>query len=188
MTVLTDYQIFEAGIISPYVAKSHAFGMSYGASSFGYDLRMDKIVKVMSQKNKKTVPTINTTMEDLGTLYSTFTIPDDGVFLLKPLSRCLVSTLELIKMPTDVVGITKPKSTLSRLGLEVASVVIEPNWTGNITLELFNKTDRNISLYPGMPICQLMFWRGEEPSVIYDGKYQGDKGISVSKVGYDPLY
>ena len=182
MTVLTDYQIFEAGIINPCVQKSHAFGMSYGASSFGYDLRMDKIVKVMSQKNKKTVPTINTTMEDLGTLYSTYTIPEDGVFLLKPLSRCLVSTLELITMPTDVVGITKPKSTLSRLGLEVASVVIEPNWTGNITLELFNKTDRNIALYPGMPICQLMFWRGEEPEAIYNGKYQGDKGIAVGKV------
>lgn len=182
MTVLTDYQIFEAGIITPCVQKSHAFGMSYGASSFGYDLRMDKTVKVMSQKNKKLVSTINTTMEDLGSLYSTFVIPDDGCFLLKPLSRCLVSTLELIKMPTDVVGITKPKSTLSRLGLEVASVVIEPNWTGNITLEVFNKTDRNIALYPGMPICQLMFWLGEEPEAVYNGKYQGDKGIAVGKV------
>lgn len=182
MTVLADYQIFEAGIITPHVSKSHAFGMSYGESSFGYDLRMDKTVKVMSQKNKKDVPTINTTMEDIGTLYATYTIPDDGAFLLKPLSRCLVSTLELIKMPTDVVGITKPKSTLSRLGLEVASVVIEPNWTGNITLELFNKTDRNIALYPGMPICQILFWLGEEPSAVYNGKYQGDKGIVVGKV------
>lgn len=185
MPVLADYQIYEADIVSPHVPKSHAFGMSYGESSFGYDLRMDNVVRVMSQKNKKTVPTINTMMEDLGSLFSTFVIPDDGVFLLKPLSRCLVSTLELITMPTDVVGITKPKSTLSRLGLDVASVVIEPNWTGNITLELFNKTDRNIALYPGMPICQLMFWRGEEPMSVYNGKYQGDKGVAVSKVEHD---
>lgn len=184
MTVLADFQIYEAGIVKPHVIKSHAYGMSYGESSFGQDLRMDNVVKVMSQKNKRDVPTINTMMEDLSTLYSTYTIPEDGVFLLKPLSRCLVSTLELITMPTDVVGITKPKSTLSRLGLDVASVVIEPNWTGNITLELFNKTDRNIALYPGMPICQLMFWRGEEPTSVYNGKYQGDKGIAVGKVEY----
>ena len=188
MTVLADFQIYEEGIIKPHVLKSHAFGMSYGESSFGYDLRMDNTVKVMSQKNKKTVPTINTMMEDLDTLYSTYTIPEDGVFLLKPLSRCLVSTLELITMPANVVGITKPKSTLSRLGLEVASVVIEPSWTGNITLELFNKTDRNIALYPGMPICQLMFWKGEYPCNAYDGKYQGDRGVSVGKVDHDPLY
>ena len=182
MNVLADYQISKAGIITPHVAKSHIFGMSFGESSFGYDLRMDNTIKILSEKNKRDVPTINTTMEDLNSLYSTFTIPEDGVFLLKPLRRCLISTLELIKMPTNVVGITKPKSTLSRLGLDVASVVIEPNWTGNITLELFNKTTRNIALYPRMPICQILFFTGEEPSAVYTGKYQGDTGISVGKV------
>lgn len=185
MTIMCDAEVRELNAIEPYFAKSHACGMSYGESSFGYDLRMGDTVKVLSQRTKdkyKVLSTVNPPEDDL---YATYVIRKNDYFVLKPHSRCLVATLETIHMPKNCVAITKPKSTLSRFGLEVASVVIEPDWTGNITLELFNHTDRGIALYAGMPICQLMFWEGYSPDAVYNGKYQGDMGISLNKAEAD---
>lgn len=187
MSVLCDHEIrIIEGMIDPYFAKSHAFGMSYGESSYGYDLRMGGTIKVMSQRTKNKYSVLSTDDKPEDDLYSTFELEGEGTFILKPHGRCLVATLETIKMPCNIVAITKPKSTLSRFGLEVASVVIEPSWTGKITLELFNHTDRGIALRKGMPICQLMFFTGcGVPDNGYKGKYQGDMGVSLNKVDVD---
>ena len=184
MSVLSDHEIrIIDGMIEPYFAKSHAFGMSYGESSYGYDLRMGDTIKVMSQRTKDKYKVLSTVNKPEDDLYSTYVLKGDDPFILKPHGRCLVATLETIKMPSNVVAITKPKSTLSRFGLDVASVVIEPDWTGKITLEVFNHTDRGIALYSGMPICQLMFFTGcGVPDNGYKGKYQGDMGIALNKV------
>lgn len=88
----------------------------------------------------------------------------------------LASTLEKFTMPNWIVGIVHDKSTWARRGVAVQNTVIEPGWSGFLTLELTNHGDSDLILPEGTPIAQILFHMLDEPTDIpYDGKYQNQK-------------
>jgi dCTP deaminase len=88
----------------------------------------------------------------------------------------LASTLEKFDMPNWIVGIVHDKSTWARRGLAVQNTVIEPGWSGFLTLELTNHGEGEIILPEGTPIAQILFHMLDDPTDIpYDGKYQNQK-------------
>ena len=93
---------------------------------------------------------------------------------LAPGQAKLASTLEHFDMPADVLGMVADKSTWARRFLTVQNTIIEPGWTGYLTLELTNHSDVSIRLEEGMPIAQIIFHLLDEPTEqVYRGKYQG---------------
>lgn len=123
---------------------------SYGLSAAGYDLRLDDVVK---------------------TPYSHFQTAKR--WRLEPGEFVLASAVEKFTMPTGVVGIVHDKSSWARRGLAVQNTVIEPGWTGWLTLELTNHGKETLMLYEGVGICQVLFhWLDEPTDQPYSGKYQ----------------
>lgn len=150
--ILADWKIKELvrtrQLISPFMdEKCSAHGVSYGLSAASYDLRLDKL----------------DCMQFLGAI-------NIDEFLL----GC---TLETIKMPTNVVGLIKDKSTWARRGLSVFNTLIDPGFEGQITLELKNQSDQVIKLPRGVGIAQIMFLECDPVDNPYSGKYQGQEGI-----------
>lgn len=93
---------------------------------------------------------------------------------LEPGDFQLVSTMERFHMPTNLIGQVCDKSTWARQGLAVQNTIIEPGWSGYLTLELTNHSQyHNLIIRPGMPIAQIIFMRLVEPTEEpYNGKYQ----------------
>lgn len=88
----------------------------------------------------------------------------------------LLSTMERFTMPNDVVGIVHDKSTWARRGLAVQNTVIEPGWSGYLTLEVTNHGHDVIQCWGGVGIAQIIFHRLDEPTDMpYDGKYQNQE-------------
>jgi dCTP deaminase len=102
---------------------------------------------------------------------------DNATLFLPPGDFRLGVTIEKFKMPNDIVGLVKDKSSYARRGLSVYNTVIEPGWTGYLTLELANHGHQVIKLEDGDPIAQVIFFQTIYPTDGYTGKYQnqGDK-------------
>ncbi len=99
---------------------------------------------------------------------------------LLPGAFVLGSTLEHFTVPNDLVGLVNDKSSLARLGIFLGVGVIEPGWSGWLTLEIKNFTEKRISLTSGMPIAQIMFYTLEKPaSVGYSGEYMNQAAAPV---------
>ena len=140
MTILSAQSIRRRGIFTPFGEREKAFGMSYGLSSCGYDIRVEQ------------------------------------GFTLWPGHFRLASTLEHFAMPNDLVGIVHDKSTWARLGVAVQNTVVEPGWTGWLTLELTNHSEYPREIMAGAPIAQVIFHLLDEPTdQPYAGKYQDQK-------------
>lgn len=100
----------------------------------------------------------------------------DQTVILPPGGFVLASTMERFEMPTDLLGIVHDKSTWARLGLAAQNTVIEPGWTGYLTLELTNHSRKTIEIVSGAPIAQIIFHYTDQPvEAAYDGKYQDQK-------------
>ena len=114
------------------------------------------------------------------------TKPDEP-FILHPGEFVLGSTLERVALPTDLVARLEGKSSLGRLGLLIHSTAgyVDPGWKGNLTLELSNVANLPITLYPGMKIGQISFFRlttvAEIPYGGAGSKYQGQRGPTASR-------
>jgi len=102
-------------------------------------------------------------------------IKDGGV--LNPGEFRLAVTVERFSIPTNIVATVHDKSTLARMGLAVQTTVIEPGWSGWLTLELSNHGANVIELMDGQPIAQVLFHQLDENTEGYDGRYQnqGDR-------------
>ena len=155
--ILCDRQIKQLvksyGLIAPFVAEKYKdHGVSYGLSAASYDLRLDSIE----------VPGLTGSWGKA--------IISSGAFRL----GC---TLEHIKMPNNIVGLIKDKSTWARRGLSVFNTLIDPGFEGQITLELKNQGNELLELPRGIGIAQIMFFECEECDVPYNGKYQGQEGV-----------
>jgi len=94
-------------------------------------------------------------------------------------SFTLVSTYEYVRMPNNVVGFIYDKSTWARQGLQCFNTVIEPGWEGQITLEL--KANRTLSLPVYAGIVQIMFVECDPCEAPYEGKYQGQTGVTEAR-------
>src|SRR5213082_1868817 len=116
-------------------------------------------------------------------------VHDDQPFILHPGEFVLRSTLERVRLPDDLVARLEGKSSLGRLGLLIHSTAgyVDPGWDGYLTLELSNVANLPITIYPGMKIGQISFFRlttpADEPygSKSRRSKYQGQRGPTASK-------
>lgn len=150
-------------LVTPFVERTvHKGGMSYGLANCGYDLTIGSL-------GKSFVDAVR-----MGVSYmSEEQWPEAQHRMMLPRGFLLISVAERIKLPNDIVGFIKDKSSWARKGLAVQNTVAEPGWEGHLTLELSNNTDDQLFLEIGMPICQLMFqWLDKATDSPYAGKYQ----------------
>jgi dCTP deaminase len=160
--------------------------LSYGTSSFGYDMRVAEEFRIFNPLTTKTI--IDPKNFDLNTMTVEAPLQRDetGTYIiLPPHSFCLSRSAEYWKIPDDILAIALDKSTYARCGIGTNITPLEPGWEGHVTLEIENKTPLPAKIYAGEGLIQVLFFRGPRPAVTYrdkKGKYQGQTGITPAKV------
>jgi dCTP deaminase len=180
--ILNDVQITGlagGGMISPFVGESTKGpgGTSYGLSSYGYDIRVGDEWVTYRRNNDEPLDPANILDTD-----TCRTVADE--FILRQGQFVLACTMETIAMPRDCVGMVMDKSSLARCGITLQTTVLEPEWRGQITLEIFNNSPRPVLLRAGQGIAQVIFHRGEPCFVSYadrKGKYQDQAGVTLPR-------
>jgi dCTP deaminase len=168
------------GMISPFEEKLVRDGViSYGLSSFGYDIRLANEFKVFTN--------VHSTIVDPKKFdEKSFIEVKSDHCIIPPNSFILSRSYEYIKMPKNILAICLGKSTYARCGLIVNVTPLEPGWEGHITMEISNTTPLPAKVYAKEGIAQLVFIEGHEPpEVTYEsrkGKYQGQRGIQLPKI------
>jgi dCTP deaminase len=152
------------------------------------DVRVDRYFRVF-HNNRYPFIDVREEQEDLTELVE---VEDENTaFVLHPGEFVLGSTLERIRLPDDLVARLEGKSSLGRLGLLIHSTAgfIDPGWDGHVTLELSNVANLPVTIYPGMKIGQISFFRLTTPAdTPYGGtgsKYQGQRGPTASRFFQD---
>lgn len=188
-----------SGMIVPYEAEQkrecerspgpfgwHWPAISYGVSSFGYDLRLaDDGFRVFSPHHAREIDP--KAFDDASLVETPLRETDDGAqyYLIPPYSYALGVTVETFQMPADVLGICVGKSTYARCGLIVNTTPLEPGWRGRLVLEMANTAPLPMRVYVGEGIAQCLFFRGEAPETNYAdraGKYQDQQGLTLARV------
>lgn len=153
-------------------------GISYGTSSYGYDVRCSKHFKIFTNINSSIVDPKN--FDE-----NSFVDVESDVCIIPPNSFALAHTVEYFKIPRDVLTICLGKSTYARCGIIVNVTPLEPEWEGHVTLEFSNTTPLPAKIYAGEGVAQMLFFQSDEPcEVSYgdrQGKYQGQTGVTLPK-------
>ena len=169
----------EEGMIEPFEENLVREGViSYGVSSFGYDLRAAPEWKVFTNAYGAVV-------DPKAFDPQSFVEIEGDAVLIPPNSFALTRSVEYIRMPENVIAIALGKSTYARCGIVANVTPLEPGWEGHVTLEISNTTPLPARVYAGEGIVQLLFFEGETPEVTYKsrgGKYQGQRGITLPKI------
>lgn len=151
--------------------------ISYGTSSFGYDVRIADEFKIFTN--------INSTRVDPKAFDDKSFVDFKGpVCVIPPNSFVLAHSVEYFRMPRNVSGLVLGKSTYARCGVNCIATPLEPGWEGHITLEYINGTPLPALLYANEGAAQVQFFEGEQPIVSYadrGGKYQGQRGITLPR-------
>ena len=184
MTIMSDNWIkkmsLEEGMIEPFVDNQKKEGtISYGVSSYGYDARVSEEFKIFTNVDSAIVDPKN--FNDKG-----FVDRPGKECIIPPNSFVLASTIEYFKIPNDVLVVCLGKSTYARCGIIVNVTPLEPGWEGHVTLEFSNTTPLPAKIYANEGVAQFVFLKGnEKPEVTYadrNGKYQGQKGVTLPKI------
>ncbi len=150
--------------------------VSYGTSSYGYDVRCASEFKVFTNINSAIVDPKNFDKN------SFFDIQAD-VCIIPPNSFALARTVEYFKIPRNVLTICLGKSTYARCGIIVNVTPLEPEWEGHVTLEFSNTTTLPAKIYANEGVAQMIFLESDEVcETSYadrGGKYQGQTGVTV---------
>lgn len=170
----------EHGMIEPFVDGQVREGnISYGLSSYGYDIRVADEFKIFTNVNNAIVDPKNFTSDS-------FVDVKDDVCVIPPNSFALAKTVEYFRIPRDVLTICVGKSTYARCGLIVNVTPFEPEWEGFVTLEISNTTPLPARVYSNEGIAQVLFFRSDTPcETSYadrKGKYQKQTGIILPKL------
>lgn len=178
----------------PYQVRSDVTGkdafrkvISYGLSSYGYDVRLGDKFKVLRPISIDGYGLHNVALDPLDPQdndYIDITPTKDGSITIPPGGFLLGHTLEQIAVPNDVLIICLGKSTYARLGLVVNVTPLEPGWRGQVVIEISNTSTRPVKVYSGMGIAQFVFFRGNPCEVTYadrHGKYQDQQGVTTAK-------
>jgi dCTP deaminase len=183
--ILPDHQIRtlvdDRSMIDPFIDTQHRDEViSYGLSSFGYDMRIANEFRVFTPNIYNSVVDPKDIDERAMVEYET----GDHI-LIPPNSYVLGRSVEYFKMPPDVLGIVLGKSTYARSGIIVNVTPLEPGWEGYVTIEVGNGTPLPAKVYANEGIAQVIFFQGEPPSISYadkQGKYQKQTGITLPKL------
>ncbi len=170
----------EHGMIEPFVEQQVRENViSYGLSSYGYDVRIADEFKIFTN--------LNTTIVDPKNLDHRSLVDFKGeVCIIPPNSFALGRTIEYFRIPRQVMTICVGKSTYARCGIITNVTPLEPGWEGHVTLEISNTTPLPARIYAGEGIAQILFFESDEPCLIsYDekqGKYQAQRGVTLPRV------
>jgi len=152
--------------------------ISYGTSSYGYDVRCASDFKIFTNINSAVV-------DPKRFDESSFVDVHNDVCIIPPNSFALASTVEYFRIPRDVLTICLGKSTYARCGIIVNVTPLEPEWEGHVTLEFSNTTPLPAKIYANEGVAQMIFFEADEPcEVSYadrGGKYQGQRGVTLPK-------
>jgi dCTP deaminase len=184
MSVKSDKWIrrmaLEHRMIEPFSEKQVADGLiSYGLSSYGYDIRIADEFKIFTNIHSATVDPKN---------FDTRSFIDvkADVCIIPPNSFALARTVEYFRIPRTVITVCVGKSTYARCGIIVNVTPFEPEWEGIVTLEVSNTTPLPAKIYAGEGIAQVLFFGGDEPcETSYadrKGKYQSQQGLTLPKI------
>ena len=170
----------ERDMINPFVESQVREGViSYGVSSYGYDLRVADEFKIFTN--------VNSTIVDPKHFDEKSFVEFSGpVCIVPPNSFALARSVEWLKIPRSVLTICLGKSTYARCGIIVNVTPLEPEWEGFVTLEISNTTPLPARVYSNEGLCQIVFLESDEicETSYKDkkGKYQAQKGIVLPKI------
>ena len=187
MTIKSDKWIKikaeKEGLIEPFEAgqvKENETGriISYGTSSYGYDVRCAPEFKVFTNINSAIVDP-----KDFDS--NSFVSVNENVCIIPPNSFALARTVEYFRIPRNVLTICLGKSTYARCGIIVNVTPLEPEWEGHVTLEFSNTTTLPAKIYANEGVAQMLFFESDEVCEISykdrGGKYQGQTGVTLPK-------
>ena len=170
----------EHGMIEPFEDRQVRHGViSYGLSSYGYDIRVADEFKVFTNINNTVVDPKN--FDD-----RSFVDMKTDVCIIPPNSFALAKTVEYFRIPRDVLTVCVGKSTYARCGLIVNVTPFEPEWEGFVTLEISNTTPLPAKVYANEGISQVLFFQSDEVcETSYadkKGKYQKQLGLTLPRL------
>lgn len=152
--------------------------ISYGVSSYGYDLRCSDEFKIFTNINSTVVDPKNFDEK-------TFVDVKSDVCIIPPNSFALSRSFEYFRIPRDILTVCLGKSTYARCGIIVNVTPLEPEWEGHVTLEFSNTTPLPAKIYAFEGVAQVLFFRSDElcETSYKDrgGKYQGQTGVTLPK-------
>lgn len=175
----------EHGMISPFHAKQVRENeggriISYGVSSYGYDVRCSNEFKIFTN--------INSVIVDPKAFdENSFVDVQSDVCIIPPNSFALARTVEYFKIPRNVLTICLGKSTYARCGIIVNVTPLEPEWEGHVTLEFSNTTNLPAKIYANEGVAQMIFLEADSDDVCAvsyrdrGGKYQGQTGVTLPR-------
>ncbi len=152
--------------------------VSYGTSSYGYDVRCADEFKIFTNIHSAVVDPKN--FDE-----SSFVDVQSDICVIPPNSFALARTVEFFRIPRTVLTICLGKSTYARCGIIVNVTPLEPEWEGHVTLEFSNTTTLPARIYANEGVAQMLFFESDEPcETSYrdrGGKYQGQTGVTLPK-------
>jgi len=184
MPIMPDSWIREQslnnGMITPFSEKLSKDGViSYGLSSYGYDCRLSDEFMIFTNVD-------NAIVDPKEFNPNSFVERKTDVCVIPPNSFVLCRTIETFKVPRDVLVVCLGKSTYARCGLIVNVTPLEPEWEGQVTLEISNTTPLPAKVYANEGIAQFLFFKGETPCEISyadrQGKYMGQSGVTLPRM------
>ena len=152
--------------------------ISYGTSSFGYDMRCANEFKIFTNIN-------NAIVDPKAFSEDSFVNMESDVCIIPPNSFALARSVEYFKIPRNILTICLGKSTYARCGIIVNVTPLEPKWEGHVTLEFSNTTPLPAKIYANEGVAQVIFLESDEPCLQSykdrKGKYQGQKGVTLPR-------
>jgi dCTP deaminase len=168
------------GMIEPFADDQVRAGViSYGVSSYGYDMRVAREFKIFTNA-------LSAIVDPKAFDPKSFVEFEGDVCIIPPNSFALARSVEYFRIPRDVITICVGKSTYARCGIITNVTPFEPEWEGYVTLEISNTTPLPARIYANEGIAQVLFLGGEEPPeksyADKKGKYQKQLGVTLPKL------
>jgi dCTP deaminase len=170
----------EHQMIDPFVDDQVRQGViSFGVSSYGYDVRVGDEFKVFTN-------VYNTVVDPKNFDPKSFVDIKAEVCIIPPNSFALASTIEYFRIPRDILTVCLGKSTYARCGIIVNVTPFEPEWEGHVTIEISNTTPLPAKIYANEGIAQVVFFQSDEVCERSykdkKGKYQAQRGVKLPKI------
>ncbi len=172
----------EHGMIEPFVdGQVRAGAISYGVSSYGYDMRVSNEFRIFTNVNSAIVDPKQ--FDD-----RSFVEFEGDICIVPPNSFALARSVEYFRIPRNVLTICVGKSTYARCGIITNVTPFEPEWEGHVTLEISNTTPLPARIYANEGICQVLFFEADEDDVCQTsyadkkGKYQAQTGVTLPRL------
>ena len=152
--------------------------ISYGTSSYGYDVRCSSEFKIFTNVNSATI-------DPKAFDPQSFVDVTGDYCIIPPNSFALARTVEYFKIPRSILTVCLGKSTYARCGIIVNVTPLEPEWEGHVTLEFSNTTSLPAKIYANEGVAQMLFFESDEVcETSYadrGGKYQGQTGVTLPR-------